>query len=391
MITTVLAPVRPAVEVSPALPLPRVLYAMALAPGKKYGSMEEQIVFLGDAFARAGGHFVPLFSCAPADHDVTQFTERGLRAECLDLRTFRLATLWRLLGLIRTHGTQVIQWNFFEPLSNPYLWALTLFAPWVRHWFTDHISRTDPTPPPLTGMKRWCKSLLLRRYSRVVCVSRFVQRSLEHQGGWSNLVSVPHFINTDRFRPDADVRADVRHARGVDDRFVLIAVGHLIPEKGMDVAIRAVAQLPPRVVLWIVGEGPERENLLRLAQELGVGDRVELLGLQRNVQPFLQSADAFVCPSRWGEAAGLVNLEAQACGVPLLGSRIGGIPEYVAEGRSGWLFEPEHPEALAELVRRLLNDPAAARRMGAAARALALERFSPEARLPELLALYRQA
>jgi glycosyltransferase involved in cell wall biosynthesis len=115
-----------------------------------------------------------------------------------------------------------------------------------------------------------------------------------------------------------------------------------------------------------------------------------MLGLQRDVGPFLQAADAFVCPSRWAEAAGLVNLEAQACGLPLLGSRIGGIPEYVEEGRSGFLFEPERPEELAGLVLRLVNDPEQRRLMGAAARDLALRRFSSQARLPELLALYRQ-
>jgi glycosyltransferase involved in cell wall biosynthesis len=370
-------------------PLPRVLYVLTLAPGKKYGSMEEQIVLLGQAFAREGGRFVPLFGCLPVESDVSQFTSRGLEAECLDLRTFRLSTLWKLLGFVRKHGSQIVHWNFMHPLNNLYLWGLTCLAPWLRHWYTDHISRTGPSRQP-TGWKGWLKRLLLHRYSRVVCVSNYVQHCLEQQGVWSNLVTVPHFINTARFRPDPRVRADVRREHGVGEDFVLIAVGHLIPEKGFDVAIRALPLLPPRVVLWIVGEGPERDKLRHLADTLQVGSRVELLGLQKNVQPFLQAADAFVCPSRWEEAAGLVNLEAQACGVPMLGSRIGGIPEYLDEGRTGWLFEPDQPEALAELVGRLVTDSDRCRRMGQAARELALERFSPEARLPEVLALYRQ-
>jgi glycosyltransferase involved in cell wall biosynthesis len=367
-----------------------VLYALTLAPGRKFGSLEEQIVLLGQAFAREGGHFVPLFSCAPDENDTTQFTRRGLEAECLDLRTFDVATLWRLLGLVRRHGIQIVHWNFTHPTNNPYLWGLALLAPWVRHWYTDHISRTGP-PVALTGWKRWVKEMLLRRYDRVVCVSRFIQDNLEQQGAWSNLVSVPHFINTERFRPDAAIRATIRQERRVVDRFVLVAVGNLIPEKGIDVAIRALPLLPDEVVLWIVGDGPERDNLQRLAGDLNVATRVELLGLQRDVQPFLQAADAFVCPSRWAEAAGLVNLEAQACGLPLLGSRIGGIPEYVEEGHSGWLFAPERSDELADLVARLVRDPALRQRMGEAARGLALARFSPEVRLPELLTLYRPA
>ena len=107
------------------------------------------------------------------------------------------------------------------------------------------------------------------------------------------------------------------------------------------------------------------------------------------MQPVLQAADLFVCPSRWAEAAGLVNLEAQACGLPVVASRIGGIPEYVDDGRSGTLFEPGNVQQLAAAVRLLHDDRAALERMGREARATALERFAPEARLPDILDLYR--
>ena len=107
------------------------------------------------------------------------------------------------------------------------------------------------------------------------------------------------------------------------------------------------------------------------------------------MEPFLQAADAFVCPSRWAEAAGLVNLEAQACGLPVLASRIGGIPEYVADGRTGVLFPPGDAEGLAAAVRRLLDHPHRFRDMGLAARESAVTRFSTAARLEEYLDLYR--
>jgi glycosyltransferase involved in cell wall biosynthesis len=371
--------------------LPRILHVLTLAPGKKFGSMEEQIVLLGQAIAAQGGHFVPLFNCLPHEADVRQYTSHGLQAECLNLNVWRPGTLWQLRGLVRKHGASVVHWNFTDPLCNPYVWGLTLLAPAVRHWYTDHVSRVGGPPPAPWGLKRQIKRALLRRYSRVFCVSRFVQHQLEQQHVWRNLVSVTHFVNTARFVPDPAVRKSVRQQHHVDSRFVLVAVGQLIAEKGMDVAIRALPLLPPEVILWIVGEGPQFQTLQQLAEDLHVADRVTLLGLQRDVGPFLQAADAFVCPSRWCEAAGLVNLEAQACGVPLLGSRIGGIPEYVDEGRSGWLFKPECAEELAELVRQLLADPERRRRAGEAARQVALERFSPEARLPELLSLYRDA
>jgi hypothetical protein len=154
----------------PARPLPPVLHISALAPGKKFGSMEEQIVLLGQAFASEGGTFIPVFSCPAEESDPSQFLARGLRAECLDLSRFRLGALWRLLGVVRKYRVGLVHWNFMDPLWNLYTWGLTLLAPRVRHWYTDHISRTGLPPTPPTGWRRRLKSQLLRRYGRVLCV-----------------------------------------------------------------------------------------------------------------------------------------------------------------------------------------------------------------------------
>ncbi len=100
----------------------------------------------------------------------------------------------------------------------------------------------------------------------------------------------------------------------------------------------------------------------------------------------MQAADAFVCPSRWAEAAGLVNIEAQACGLPVLASRIGGIPEYVMDGRTGVLFPPGDDEALAAAVRRLTGRPGALAATWAARPASsAVGRFSAAARIDDYL------
>ena len=182
-------------------------------------------------------------------------------------------------------------------------------------------ARQEPRPPDpkiqpgrrTSGMTRLGKRLLLRRYGRAICVSRYVQDCLAEQAVWSNLVSQLHFINTDRFRPDEAERRRIR-----------------------------------------VGKGPEEVALRKLCAELGLGDRVQFLGQQKHVQPYLQAADCFVCPSLWGEAAGLVNIEAQACGTPVIASRIGGIPEYVAEGHTGLLFTPIHPSRCRRRTSRII-------------------------------------
>jgi glycosyltransferase involved in cell wall biosynthesis len=370
--------------------LQRVLYAINMDPTRKFGSLEEQMVVLAREFRARGSLFLPLFTCPEPAGPPTQWDALGVPVECLDLQRFRWSSLWRLVRLVRRHRIEVLHWNFSEPLSNRYLWLLTLLAPTVKHYYTDHVSRAQPLPPPARLLKRSIKRLLMKRYRRVICVSEFIQDcNAAGRGKWSNLCCRLHFINTDRFRPDPAVRTAVRRRLNAGQQFVTLVVGQLIREKGIDVAVRALAQLPEPIVLWVIGEGAEAAALRDLTDHLGLKDRVVFLGLQRNVEPYLQAADCFLCPSRWAEAAGLVNLEAQACGLPVVASRIGGIPEYVEDGRTGLLFAAEDHRQLADRIRCLQGDPDLCRAMGEAARARAVERFSAESRINDYLDLYR--
>lgn len=369
--------------------LPRILYVVAMDPAQKFGSMEEQMSFLAGVFKEEDSLFLPLFIWPTHPQKPTPLEQAGVPIACLDLAKFHWKALFQLLALIRRNQIDIVHWNFTPPLSNSYLWWLTLLRPGVRHYFTDHNSRFFPLPAKARGWKRRGKRLLLRRYAKVLGVSQFVFDCLNNQDTWSNLVCCKHFINTARFQPDPATRARVRAEQQVDDRFVLVTVAHLIKAKGIDVILRALPMLPDNVVLWVIGSGAEADALSSLAQELGVAGRVVFHGPQPHVEPFMQGADCFVCPSLWAEAAGLVNLEAQATGLPVIASDVGGIPEYVADGQTGFLFPPGDAAQLADRVRRLLADPALRQRFSQAARALVEEHFSPAARLPEMVALYR--
>jgi glycosyltransferase involved in cell wall biosynthesis len=372
--------------------LRRVLYVLNLDPSRKFGSMEEQAFLLAKAFRERGGLFLPLFAAAPDEGTRRRYAAAGLSVAFLDVSRFGPWRLLRLLGLMVRHRVEVVHWNFFPPLRNRYVWALSLLAPWARHYLTDHNSREEEPQAPgavQSGLRRF----FLSRYRRVLGVSRFVVECLARQGGWPQATPLLHFINTDRFAPCHQTRVAFRAEAGADGDaerpFILVTVAQLIEAKGIDVAIRALVELPPRVSLWVAGEGPASADLRRLAAELGVEARVKFWGVRAEVQPFYQAADACVCPSRWAEAAGLVNLEAQACGLPVLASAVGGIPEYVADGQTGLLFPPGDHKALAACVRRLLDDPGLAAEMGRRARERAEAEFSPAARLDEYLDLYR--
>ena len=103
----------------------------------------------------------------------------------------------------------------------------------------------------------------------------------------------------------------------------------------------------------------------------------------------MQAADCFVCPSTWAEAAGLVNLEATSSGLPVIASRIGGIPEYIEEGRSGFLFSPGDHRELARHILFLHQDSVFCKEMSARAREHALNNFTTNAGIQKYLELYQ--
>ncbi len=367
-----------------------MLYAVVLDPTLKFGSLEEQIIRLARAFELNDGLFYPLFICPEGAGGSTAFQEAGVEAECMDLRSFRWSRLARLSRLIKQRRITLVHWNFTEMLRNSYLWWLSLLHPNVKHWYTDHVSRMSGIQQSIRGRKRFLKRILLRRYDKVLCVSQFVLNDLRSKKLCSDLILSRHFINTDRFRPDEAARSELRKKLHVEGRFVLLTVAHLIKPKGIEVLIKALAELPDNVVLWIVGDGDQLERLRQLCSELHLASRVCFHGLQKNVAPFMQAADCFVCPSLWAEAAGLVNLEASASGLPVVASRIGGIPEYVEDGRTGFLFLPGDHHELTRRVQSLNEDSAMHKKMSAQARAWAVEKFSADSGVLEYLNLYRE-
>ncbi len=367
--------------------LRRVLYLTDLRPADKFGSLEEQIFILAQSLRQAGGLLLPVFGAPVGAQTAEQYRLAGSPVDWLDLHEFSFATLRRLLSLVRTHRIELVHWNFYSSI-NPYVWALSILAPHLGHYLTDHNSRIPGEKTVSGPAKRSLKKVLRKRYSRVLGISDFVVYSLKSEGTWSNLSRCTYFINTERFSPDPAVRKQCRNLLGVDQKFVMLFVGNQIKWKGGDVAIRALAELPESVVLCILGDGVALPMLRELTDCLHLNDRVQFLGNQRHVEPFMKAADCFLCPSLWEEATGLVNLEALGCGVPVVASAIGGIPEFIEDGKTGLLFPPGDHLQLAARLRYLLNNPEVRKQMSQSARAAALERFSIERRLPEYVELY---
>ncbi len=172
----------------------------------------------------------------------------------------------------------------------------------------------------------------------------------------------------------------------------ILYAGRLSPEKGVDRLLGAVALLPGRWRLKIAGQGPEEEGLRRLAERLGVAERVDWLGHRsyEELGRLYREARLLVVPSVWDEPFGLVGLEAMAHQLPVVAFDVGGASEWLRDGQVGMLVEPDSPRSLAGAISTLLEDPARTQALGEAGRRLVSERFSPERVAVDFLAYLGQ-
>ena len=237
---------------------------------------------------------------------------------------------------------------------------------------------------------------LLRRMDGHIAVAEIQKRRLvEVEGLREEKVRVIYNgVDTAAFRSAAPgERSVTRRALGLaDDDVVLIAVGSLKPIKGVDVLLHALAGLVrkhPRLRLIVVGEGPDRSALENLARELSIADRVSFLGLRADVDVVLRAADALVLPSR-AEALPTVLLEAMATGLPVVATRVGGVPEIVEEGRSGVMVPPEDASALGSVLDRVVTDAALRRSLGERGRAVVEARFRVETMCENRMAYFEE-
>jgi glycosyltransferase involved in cell wall biosynthesis len=138
---------------------------------------------------------------------------------------------------------------------------------------------------------------------------------------------------------------------------IVLAVARLTAQKGIDVAIRALRSLPADTHLVVLGEGPDREALERLAADLEVASRVHLVGRVPDVGTWLARTTVLAHPARW-EGFGLAVLEAMLAGLPVVASNVASLPELVEDGQTGFLVEPDDPDALGAALARALEQPA---------------------------------
>jgi N-acetyl-alpha-D-glucosaminyl L-malate synthase BshA len=210
----------------------------------------------------------------------------------------------------------------------------------------------------------------------VTAVSRSLELSTQRElGVHRDIAVIPNFLDCDVFR-----RVEVPQLR---QRFsangtakVVIHVSNFRPVKRIDAVMRVFERISRQVPvrLLLVGDGPELGTAYRLGRELGVSQLVEAVGAQEAVIPLLSAADLFLLPSAQ-ESFGLAALEAMACGVPVIASNVGGLPEVIEHGHTGFLHAVDDLDGMAASATRLLQDPPLHKQIARAGRRRVVETF----------------
>jgi N-acetyl-alpha-D-glucosaminyl L-malate synthase BshA len=200
---------------------------------------------------------------------------------------------------------------------------------------------------------------------------------------------IPNFIDIEVWRRDREPCH--RSKLAPKGQKIVTHVSNFRPVKRVLDVVEVFAKIRKRIParLILVGDGPERPRALKQAADLGLNDDVLFLGRHGSVEDLLACTDLFLLPSQ-SESFGLAALEAMACGAPVVASNAGGLPEVIEDGVSGFLLPVGETDAMAEAGLRILSDDAMRKTMSAAARRIAVDKFSKEAIVPLYEALYER-
>lgn len=215
----------------------------------------------------------------------------------------------------------------------------------------------------------------------VIAISKPVQEHLlkDFHVKPENIFVIANGIDVNRFQPTTQaLREQKRKQWNVTAKKVVGIVARLSDVKGIDVLLQSMSQVVkqyPDVLLMIVGEGPELNRLVAMADQLNLAKHVRFENIVNQTPDVLPIFDVFVMPSRQ-EGLGLSVMEAQACALPVVASRVGGLVDLIEEERTGYLVPSDNSEILAQRIIEVLNNPLQAQKVGAAARTQIIEKFS---------------
>ena len=241
------------------------------------------------------------------------------------------------------------------------------------------------------------RNLLIERFlsfftDKIVCVSMAVQKFVLEVEGINEKKTLVIYNGVEDLGV-REAKSEVsRKSFGISDSdIVVITVASLTPHKGHSVLIDAMhilSQEYQSLRFLIVGDGPLRNDLAEYVKRLGLSQNIIFTGLRKDIYSLLRLSDIFVLPSLEREGLGIAMIEAMACGLPVIGTRLGGIPELIEENVNGFLVTPGNPEELAVAVEKLISDKTARERMGRMGRRIFEKKFTVTKMTESIESLY---
>lgn len=336
-----------------------VAFLLDSAP-RNWCSQEDRHLAICEALIAAGSRPVLVFSSTLPAEIERRFRDAGVEVAAISYSQGLFHYRRELEDLIERFNISAVHIIFFDYFS-----ALSWIAKSNRLKYIIYEMQNGGT----VRAHSWKRTLLQARnrlatypMSKVIAISHFIKELLLAGGVKEDKIVVRHLgIDIERFTPDASAKPELLAQYGLtDDTLILSTVSYLKPIKNPQTLVEAVGVLAERNVpahLFVAGDGEMMEELQQLSQQLGVADRIHWLGLVTDPTRLFQASDLFLLATS-GEAFGLVLAEAMACGVPVVGTRSGGIPEVVADGETGLLVPLLDPKAFAEAIERLGTDRA---------------------------------
>ena len=353
-----------------------VLYIIGVNP-KRIGGIEIFVRELADQLDRLQWRLIVAFEGLPQDPTVLAYLTRpNLALETLPRQgSVTLRLLWKSFKMILRSRPDVLIYAFNGPLK-PYP-IFSKLAGAKRVLFNDHSSRyRGEKPAPASRWKRCLGLILTSPVDTVICVCEFVRSFVVAQGlvagGKAKVVLNGVDVRSNKRNQDDRLRFRQRYNIATD-AVVVLQVSWMIPEKGVDRLIQAaklVLETAPNVVFLLVGEGAQMPELQKMAADLNIASSIVFTGQVRNPtsEGAFAAADIYCQMSQWQEACPLSVLEAMSFSLPVVATRVGGIPELVDENRTGFLVQQDAVQDMASRLTQLATDGVLRDRMGAGGR-----------------------
>jgi glycosyltransferase involved in cell wall biosynthesis len=295
--------------------------------------------------------------------------------------TYMLSVFWFLLK--KRHAYDIIHCHLLQGFHSV---IAIVFKALFQKKVVIKVGATGPISDFIMIKKVFLGEFLLKRITLADRLITVCAQSTEEalQAGFSSrqVVQIPNGVDTTYFKvltPVAELRA-------------ITFIGRLDHLKGVYVLIEALKKLKDDGVdahLNVIGDGPDRDKLQNLSRDVGVNDSISFCGAVEEIIPYLQKSTLFVLPSL-SEGLSNVLLEAMACGLPIIATRVGGNIDLIRDGENGLLVEPENSEQLSAAIKKILQDKDLAQKLGMEARKTAEEKFSMEIITNNYVSLYQE-